>query len=606
MLVLGLKCYSHDTGAAILSDEGDKLSVCAISEARLNRRKHSFSYPLMSIDYCLRAFGLQSLTQVDLICIDRHIETWPEIASQYGFDNALRMHHPRYDHNYRWNYLIEQTISLDRDKVLWVNHLDAHAATAYFASPFDEAAVLVAEGGTGIYKGSNTDLVPVDRIGYLGDTYQDGLKLMKRRDHFVNSSFLFDKFSAQLGYDIFGAGQTMALAGYGHNFPRKDYVDIDPDRFDDFIINHDKTVLGMTNVPNFEDTQGQELLSEPWVNLARQAQETLEEDILYLALQTKVKTGSRYLCLAGGAALNCIINRKIYDSGYFEDLFIQPAASDEGIPLGCALWGYYSNGGSQRWHMDNAYLGVNYGGKGLEEALAPWNLYSRNVSAKDVALELANEKIIGRISGKSEYGPRALGNRSILADPRSLKLKNRLNREIKHREKFRPFAPTCLEGQLPSYFNAPKYCPFMNIAGFVLEEGLVEVPAVVHADGSCRIQTVSPTHNNGYHSLINEFGHITGCPVLLNTSFNDQNEPIIETYQDAVSCFLRTGLDALYVENKLVKKTKETPIFDGRKLLDDTAKHTQRTYNDLINTHCDPEKFVDLANRLKKGIKGIG
>jgi len=146
----------------------------------------------------------------------------------------------------------------------------------------------------------------------------------------------------------------------------------------------------------------------------------------------------------------------------------------------------------------------------------------------------------------------------------------------------------------------------MNIAGFVLEQGLVEVPAVVHADGSCRIQTVSPTHNNGYHSLINEFGHITGCPVLLNTSFNDQNEPIIETYQDAVSCFLRTGLDALYVENKLVKKTKETPIIDGRKLLDDTAKHTQRTYNDLINTHCDPEKFVDLANRLKKGIKGIG
>ena len=146
----------------------------------------------------------------------------------------------------------------------------------------------------------------------------------------------------------------------------------------------------------------------------------------------------------------------------------------------------------------------------------------------------------------------------------------------------------------------------MNIAGFVLEQDLLNVPAMVNADGSCSIQTVSPTHNNGYHSLINELGHITGYPVLLNTSFNDQNEPIIETYQDAVSCFLRTGLDALYVENKLVKKTKETPLVDGRKLLDDTEKRTQRTYNELINTHCDPGKFVDLANRLEKGKKEIG
>lgn len=598
MIVLGLKCYSHDTGAAILSDDSGELVVHAISEARLNRRKHSFTYPLMSIDYCLKALGLNGLDEVDLICIDRHMETWPEAHSQFGFENARRRYQPRYDDNHRWNYLMEQSLRIDRDKVRWVNHVDAHAASAYFASPFDQAAILVTEGGTGLYTGQGTTLTPIDRIGYLGDTYLNGELQAERRDHFVNSSYFYDKISSHLGYDIFGAGQTMALAGYADQFPRRDLVEIDGNRFDDFIINHDLTVHGMDGIPTYDGDDGEDLVTESWVNLARQAQETLSEDILYLAWLAKVKTGANNLCLAGGAALNCIINRQIYDSGNFGELYIQPAASDEGIPLGCALHGYYAKGGDKQWHMDQAYLGVDYGGHGLQDAIASWDLASRPAAPADVAVLLADGKIVGRVAGGSEYGPRALGNRSILADPRPQDMKEKLNREIKHREGFRPFAPSCLEGQVPSYFNSPKRSPFMVIAGSVRENDIDTVPAVTHTDGSCRVQTVSPSQNPAYHALIEAFGEATGCPVLLNTSFNDREEPIVETYQDAVSCFMRTGLDALYMEDQLIEKGDHPTAVDGAQILEDTAERVQAGYNELIEIYCDAEKFVELANKL--------
>ncbi len=599
MIVLGLKCFSHDTGAAIVSDDAGELTVHAISEARLNRRKHSFTYPLMSIDYCLSALGLNSLDEVDLICIDRHMEVWPEANSQFGYQNALRRHQPRYDDNHFWNYLAEQTIKLDRSKVRWVNHVDAHAASTYFASPFDEAAILVTEGGTGLYIGQGETLRPIDRIGYLGDTYRDGEVLAERRDHFVNSSFFYDKISAHLGYDIFGAGQTMALAGFSHQFERKDYVEVDPDRFDDFIINHDKTVFGMSDTPKYTGEDSEDLVAETWVNMARQAQETLEEDILYLVWLAKLKTGADKLCLAGGAALNCIINREIYDSGHFSGLYIQPAASDEGIPLGCALYGYYAKGGKKRWHMGTAYLGVDHGDSGLQDAVSRWNLSSRVASPAEVVKELATGKIVGRLNGGSEYGPRALGNRSILADPRPADIKDKINREIKHREGFRPFAPSCIEGRVPTFMNTPKQSPFMIIAGAVVEGHLNDAPAVIHADGSCRVQTVSARQNKPYYDLLDAFDWETGCPILLNTSFNDREEPIVETPADAISCFMRTGLDALYIGDQWIERTDKTPAADGTAILAETAERVQTTYNDLIEKHCDVARYIELGNKIR-------
>ena len=598
MIVLGLKCYSHDTGAAILSDESGKLVIHAIAEARLNRRKHSFTYPLMAIAYCLKALGLHCLDQVDLICVDRHMETWPEADSQFGFQNAVKRHRPRYDDNHRWNYLVEQTLRVDKSKVRWANHVDAHAASAFYVSPFKHAAVLIVEGGTGIYAGAGSTLKPVDRIGYLGDTYQDGEKLAERRDHFVNSSYFYDKISAHLGYDSFGAGQTMALAGFARQFHRRDYVDIDDRRFDDFIINHDKTVFHMGDVPAFEGDDSAALVDEPWVNLARQAQETLEEDITYLAWLAKVKTGMPYLCLAGGAALNCIINRKILDGGYFQDLFIQPASSDEGIPLGCALHGYYEAGGRERTVIETAYLGTPNDPLEIDAICENWGVSAAQVSAGEVADRLAAGDIIGRVAGASEYGPRALGNRSILADPRAHDMKDKINAQVKHREGFRPFAPSCLEDNIPAYFDAPGQSPFMLLAGAVSDEGQKLVPAVVHADGTSRVQTVNRRQNAGYYDIIQAFSEKTGCPILLNTSFNDRNEPIVETYEDALSCFLRTGLDGLLLEDRLIVRGEDTPPVGEEMLLAETRERVESAYRDLIERFCDVEAYVALGEKV--------
>ncbi len=600
MIVLGLKCFSHDTGAAILSDHEGKIEIFAISEARLNRRKHSFAYPLMSIAHCLASLGLDSLDDVDLICLDRHMEIWPDKTSQFGYQKALMRYHPRYDDNHRWNYLIEQSIKFDQSKCRLINHVDAHAASAYFASPFDEAAVLVAEGGTGIYHGHGLNLKIIDRIGYLGDTFQNGKKLVKRRDHFVNSSFFYDKISSHLGYDIFGAGQTMALAGMVDQFPFEPLIDVDPNRCNDFIINHDKTVFNMKDIPTFKKRNSEKLISNPWISLAYQAQKTLEEDIIYLASLAHKKTGVKKFCFAGGVALNCIINKKLIESEIFNDVFIQPAASDEGIALGCALFGYYSNGGRARYQMYDAYLGLKNKPENLPKVIKKWKLKATKTSPDEIALLLADGKIIGRIANRSEYGPRALGNRSILTDPRPSTMKDRLNNEIKHRESFRPFAPSCLENKIPDYFKSPAKSPFMVIAGTVSKNSRNKIPTVTHADGSCRVQTVNREQNNDYYELIDAFGNLTGCPVLTNTSFNDKDEPIVETYEDAVSCFLRTGLDAIYCDDNLIQRTENTPRLTSEQNHKNTIARVNHEYTNLIDRFCDVPTYVGLANKLNE------
>ena len=596
MIVLGLKCFSHDTGAAIVGETDGRLRVHAISEARLNRRKHSFAYPLMSIAYCLDALGLKSLDEVDLICIDRHMELWPEPRSQFGYAAAKARRHPRYDDNHRWNYLIEQTLKIDRAKLRLINHVDAHAASAYFASPFDSASVLVAEGGTGIYRGEGTSLHVIDRMGYLGDTWRDG-QIVTRKDHFVNSSFLYDAVSALLGYDIFGAGQTMALAGFADRFETRDYFTVDPDRFDGFIVNHDKTVHGMHGLEKYHGDD-KHIVAEPWVNLARQAQETLQIDLLYLARLAREKTRSARLAYAGGAALNCLINAQILETRTFDDLFVQPAASDEGIALGCALHGYHALGGKLRFAMENAYLGRVSSPAPLGELARDHALAVGIADADAVAALLASGAIIGRCVGPSEYGPRALGNRSILADPRRPGMKERLNAEIKHREGFRPFAPSCLADAPPDWLKAPGTSPFMLLAGQASEAGQALAPAIVHADGSSRVQAVTPAANDGYYTLIKAFGARTGCPVLLNTSFNDKDEPIVETEEDAVNCMLRTGLDALVLGDRLVSRTSATRNIDPAQMRRQTEERVSADYHDLIERFCDMEAYVALATRL--------
>jgi len=346
------------------------------------------------------------------------------------------------------------------------------------------------------------------------------------------------------------------------------------------------------------DGNDADIVAEPWCNLARQAQETLEEDVLYLAWQARKKTRAKNLCLAGGAALNCIINRKIMESGLFRELFIQPAASDEGVPLGAALYGYYANGGEARWHMEHAYLGIDPGAPDLDDLLDTWKLEAAPAGPGDVARQLASGAIIGRMDGASEYGPRALGNRSILADPRAPDMKARINGTIKHREGFRPFAPSCLADAPPDFLGTPANSPFMIVAGQVAPSHRDKVPAVTHADGSCRVQTVASKVNPEYHALIKAFGAETGVALLLNTSFNDQGEPIVESWQDAVGCFLRTGLDALWLGGTLVRKTDATLKVDGAAMLAATAERVAGEYTGLIERFCVMETYVALGNQL--------
>jgi carbamoyltransferase len=436
-------------------------------------------------------------------------------------------------------------------------------------------------------------------MGYFGDTWRDGAIVNPRKDHFVNSSFVYDAVSALLGYDIFGAGQTMALAGFADRFAKRDYFTADPDRFDGFIVNHDKTVQGMHGLEKYQGND-KDIVAEPWVNLARQAQDILQTDLLHLARLARAKAAAPRLAYAGGAALNCLTNAQILHIGTFDELFVQPAASDEGIPLGCALHGYHALGGKIRFVMDNAYLGTQPKPATLGDLVRAHGLAVGTADADAIAALLANGAIIGRCVGPSEYGPRALGNRSILADPRAPGMKDRINAEIKHREGFRPFAPSCLADAPPDWLKAPGASPFMLLAGQATEFGQKTAPAVIHADGSSRVQAVTRAANPGYYDLIQAFGARTGCAVLLNTSFNDNHEPIVETEDDAINCMLRTGLDALVLGDRLVSRTAVTRSADPVAMRRDTAERVDAAYRDLIERFCDMESYVALALRLNE------
>jgi carbamoyltransferase len=362
----------------------------------------------------------------------------------------------------------------------------------------------------------------------------------------------------------------------------------------------------MQQVPRFDaarDHKGAEgVLDATWVNLARQTQGLLEEDMVFLAGKALARTESRNLCLAGGVALSCVTNRHVYDSGVCDSVFIQPASSDEGVPLGCALAGYYINGGRCRTVMHNAYLGAANSTQTIENTLRRSGMSYRPCDDRAVAKLLAEGKIVGRVFGGAEYGPRALGNRSILADPRRPYMTEVLNRRVKHRELFRPFAPSCHADKVNRYFDMPVEGPFMIFAAPVRAEARHLIPAIVHVDGSCRPQTVRPDQNPEYYNLIEEFGRLTGIYCLVNTSFNDNSEPIVETYEDALTSFLKTGLDYLYVDGFLVDR----PAMSSAAAFSTPQKGTRNLeakYDSLAEHFCDFDAFRRLRAELESRVE---
>ncbi len=560
--ILGLN-LSHDRSAAIIRD-GE--IVVAIEEERLDRIKHTEGFliqgyferltktlPMRSVTYCLDAAGI-GIDDVDLVVGNRPLG-----------DGAVRR-------------ITNELPIRDKGKIHELptpSHHMAHGAVAYYTSPFDEAAVLVIDqAGTRfpgtdriekhtVLVGEGTQLRSVAGTTYPVD-YSD-LSLGLFYDFFTaKMNFLTRWGNPEFGVFASGgypeAGKTMGLAPYGR--PRPDWGDWLT--FDGLDINVSQEKLEKIWI-DLVDSEGGDYHPDQrgsWQHqlakdVAYKVQDELEKAFLYLAEQARELTGSPNVCLAGGVTLNSVANQRVRANGPFDDVFIPAPAGDSGCAIGAALWGYHNLlGGTVRTPMRTASFGRHYDRQAVLDALCSHDehLAWREAPVTEVAELLATHHIVGWVTGGSEMGPRALGNRSILADPRHPGIRDFLNNVVKHREPFRPYAPSVLAEQAGEWFDEVGESPFMLLVPSVAKDKQSLVPAITHVDGTARVQTVRADVNPLYHQMISAFHQITGVPLVLNTSFNDNGEPIVETPADALRTFARTDIDHLYIEGILVSK----------------------------------------------------
>jgi carbamoyltransferase len=559
--ILGIGGYSHDSAAALVVD-GEL--VAAVAEERLTRVKHQGGVPRRAVDFCLEKAGL-SLDAVDHIGCYMRPGLRLGRRLPYRIGRMLRspvwsagfMGYELY-HNIMYIHGMRSLQGADA-KLHFMEHHPAHAASAFFVSPFDKAALLT-----------------IDYIGEFTATWAgagDGARITcLRQTRYPNSLGVF--YSAITDYLGFLRAsdeyKVMGLASYGA-----------PEYYDDFreiIRVHDD---GWYDIdlswaawhylpgsrqgyfsPKFIERFGPprrkgEAIEERHRNIAASAQKILEEAVLSMARQLRRDTGMDHLCMAGGVALNCSMNGRLRRETEYRDIYIQPAAGDDGIAIGAAFQLYHNLAGKPRgYEMKHAYYGPSYSNEEirafLEMAKIPYE--TPDYLEGRVADLLAEGKITGWFQGAMEFGPRALGSRSILADPTRPDMKDKLNHYVKHREDFRPFAPSVLEERAGDYFTGCKSSPFMLFVYPVNKEKQAEVPAITHIDGTARVQTVSRATNPRYYRLIHAFEKRSGVPMVLNTSFNVMGEPIVNTPADAVRCFYSTGMDALVLGDYLIMK----------------------------------------------------
>lgn len=535
MIVLGLhKDPWHNSGAAMIRENGSGVRFANLAEERCNREKDSRKFPILSTQACMKELGVTSIHDVDLVMMD-YIMTpdWRNDQYRRPCDTD--------------NFLAE----IDSEKIHMVNHHLAHASTVFYSSGFESAAVLIVDG-----RGSKKETQSLFRAT------PDGIELIESTDK-IGIGLLYAAVTNAIGFGLLQEGKTMGLAPYGADirkqiftFPRA-YKGIVTDYSS--VCVEDSYEMGAPHEPilTFEDK----------ARGAFEIQQECESALLHLARYAFERTGSKYLCLSGGVALNSVANYKILRAGIFKDIFINPAASDTGIPLGAALHGYHQIGKRPKNYAQiSPYLGPNYDEERIRNAIEAFRGATYNPEAfqgfklvSEGALDraadlLAANKIVGCLHGRSEMGPRALGNRSILMSPLVAENKDVLNSQVKHREAFRPFAPAILEEFTEQYFEIDRTCPFMLLVPTVIDDKRKVIPAVTHVDGTGRLQTVNKEFNPHFYRIIEEFYKRTGVPVLLNTSFNVAREPIVETPEDAIRCFLGTGIDALLIGEYLLLK----------------------------------------------------
>lgn len=599
MRVLGISAFYHDSAAALIED-GD--IVAAAQEERFTRKKHDAAFPDNAVEYCLSAAGA-SLDNIDYVCFydkpllkfERLLETYLAFAPR-GF-SSFRMAMPLWlrEKLFLKDLLVKSlhTFSskkFNEERLLFSEHHLSHAASAFFPSPFEEAAVLTMDG---VGEWATTSL-----SWGKGNTLE-----VQREMHFPHSlGLLYSAFTYYTGFKVnSGEYKVMGLAPYGE--PKyaalilDHLVDLKPDG--SFRLNLDYfdycTGLTMTNSRFDQLFSGprrapESPLTQREMDLAASVQAVTEEVVLRLTRAIKSETGAKNLCLAGGVALNCVANGKVLRDHQFENIWIQPASGDAGGALGAAFVAYhlYKNQGRQvsadsRDIMKGSYLGPSFSQQECEQRLraadARFEVLSEEAMIRACTQALAEGKALGWFQGRMEFGPRALGGRSILGDARSSAMQSVLNLKVKYRESFRPFAPSVLREHVSDWFELESDSPYMLLVADVVERrrkamtpeqqelfGIAklnvprsDIPAVTHVDYSARIQTVHKETNPKYYNLISDFYAMTGCPLIVNTSFNVRGEPIVGTPEDAFRCFMGTELDVLAVGNCFLKKEDQNP-----------------------------------------------
>jgi carbamoyltransferase len=575
--VLGINAYDHDVSACLLRD-GE--IVFAINKERLTRKKHDTGFYQKVVDYCLAAEGI-SLDDVDLVVRNCYVLPVEDLelrmVSQYVPEVM--------DDEERTQAKSNPLYLSKSDKVVTVSHHLAHAYSAFAACPFNEGVVMVVDG-VGNYSSDVTEPDQVtDNVNPLAresESYYkfDGSRIETLKKIWLRPvrGFLSDEFYFMPGLGalysrvsiyIFGhwnkCGEVMGLAPYGRPNAVKPLLKMKSDKVEipEWGVEFDKPFL-----PEHERDWEASPSMQHWKDIAWRVQDDAETLLLKRAIWLREATGAKNLCMAGGVALNCVANGRIVREAGFDNVWIQPAAGDDGIAIGCAYYGYLAILKKQRpFVMKHAYLGAQYTDADARAAAHKWlvrlqttNTPSKNICG-DTAKLLSEGHVFAWFQGRSEFGPRALGNRSILADPCHAGTKDKLNKRVKHRQAFRPFAPVVLAERAREIFEGDEESPFMLLVKRVRLQWRDKIPAIVHVDGTARVQIVRQDQNERLYRLLKEFDAITGVPVLLNTSLNVKGEPIVETPVDALACFLSTGIDYLALHDMLIAKSGFHKIF---------------------------------------------
>ena len=566
MFNLGISCYYHDSAAALLEDGH---VIAAVEEERFSRKKFDDDFPKMAIQWCLKDANIspEQISSVafydkPILKFERLLDNYIAVAPRglYSFLDTI----PKWLHKRLWiKNDIKKCLKGFKGDIIFPEHHLSHAAYSFYTSPFEESAILTTDG---VGEWSTTS---------IGMGHDNSVKILQDIRWPHSLGLFYSAFTYFLGFQVNeGEYKLMGLASFGkpkyYDLIWDNLIDVKDDgsihlNMNYFAFTYDKI---MTN-EKFSELFGikrrneNEETKQIHFDIGASAQKVLEDVLLRMVEHVYKKTQSKNLCLGGGVALNGVANYRIFKESSFENVHIPPSPGDAGSAVGCAQYLYFSHNNKKRIIensteriIENVYVGPSFSAKEIKKFLdsnnIKYDILDEISSIKKCAKLISEGNVVGWYQGKMEWGPRALGNRSILADPRKKEMKDILNEKIKHRESFRPFAPSILEEHVSEYFDMNIPSPYMLMVAPVKKPD--KIPAVTHVDGTGRVQTVSKNSNPLYHKLITEFHELTGVPVIINTSMNVKGEPIVNTPEQAYNMLTKTDMDYLFIKNFMVRK----------------------------------------------------